>query len=171
MSPPELLELERARYAWECVRAVKNDRARKYPFDEYLGEVQRAPAMVLTCGLGQTLAFLYGKGSKNGRVERNSAEGQLYLHITGWLCRQSEPRGVYAESTAPAAGEGDDETGATLERIVWGGTVLYRRATREVLALLEWLKSFAEGQKKGMEARPQRAPQREETPDEEAPSP
>ncbi len=113
------LEQERAKRAWECVQQVKGE-----PFaGDYRTIAVKAPSLILTNGLGQTLAFLHSKR------ERDSHR-LLYKHLSEWVAQKL---GV----------QGND----VLQWIAEDATVdQYRRATTEALAFLQWLKRFAEAE-------------------------
>ena len=54
-----LKDHERAKKAWELVNRIPSDKA-----DAYAPLVKSAPVMILTNGLGQTLAFFISKKKK-----------------------------------------------------------------------------------------------------------
>jgi len=114
------IEQERAKYAWECVNEVKDE-----PFaGDYRNIAVKASSLILTNGLGQTLAFLKAKGKGDPADEHEV----LFSQISNWLKKQ--------------LGIGRDDA---LEWIVNDAdSHRYRLATMEVLALLQWLKRFAE---------------------------
>ena len=59
MSRLQRVEQKRAAEAWSCIQAVSEDKFKK----EYRSIVMKLPTLILTNGLGQTLAFLKSKGS------------------------------------------------------------------------------------------------------------
>jgi CRISPR-associated protein Cmr5 len=122
MSLPQTKEQERATKAWDYITAVKD---RSYA-GQYGGWVKRLPALILTNGLGQTLAFLRAKGHGV-----DNAPQMLYQHISDWIMDQIGPG-----------------TGSALEWIIRQDSSTYRRATTESLAFLNWLKRFAEAELK-----------------------
>jgi len=83
--------------------------------------------LVLTNGLGQTLAFLRSK-KKEGQSDEHSV---LCGHLSVWTMGQ----------VASDAGNQD-----LLEWVLNHDSVAYRRATTEALAYLTWLKRFAEAE-------------------------
>lgn len=83
--------------------------------------------LVLTNGLGQTLAFLKAKGKNNQQNEHTV----LFRHLSTWTMRQ----------VAPSVSNPD-----LLEWLLMNDSVAYRRATTEALAYLAWLKRFAEAE-------------------------
>lgn len=125
---PRDQEQRRASAAWTYVgeaREKLNDKGT----DRYLTLARKLPAYLQVSGLGQTLAFLYAKGSKQGRFVENSPEGvlcsQLHRYLAKWLDR-SEDQPLMALITGLEPGD-------------------YRRATWELLALAPWIKRLAEG--------------------------
>jgi CRISPR-associated protein Cmr5 len=112
------LEQERAKHAWECVQEVKD---RTFAGD-YRSIAVKAPSLILTNGLGQTLAFLR---SKPDRPHFQS----LYHHLARWVGEKVRADGDFLNWLVS---EADSQQ--------------YRLATMEALALLQWLKRFAEAE-------------------------
>lgn len=110
------IEQERAKYAWQCISKVKNENFA----GDYRSIALKMPSLILTNGLGQTLAFLKSKGEKEHEA--------LLEHINNWIKRH-------------LVIERED----ILEWIIeTASSQQYRLATMEVLSLLHWLKRFAE---------------------------
>lgn len=117
------LEQERAKFAYDKIMLVKNE-----DFEEdYARYVKSAPALILTNGLGNTLAFYKSKKSK--------AYYELYKHIEEWL----KKRGYCNENQD------------VLEWIANTDSLLVFQATQEVLALLNWMTKFAKAELKESE--------------------
>jgi CRISPR-associated protein Cmr5 len=85
--------------------------------------------LVLTNGLGQTLAFLKAKG-KNDPADEHTV---LFCHLSSWVLSQ------VASSTTASNGD-------LLQWVLQNDSAAYRRATIESLAFLTWLKRFAEAE-------------------------
>jgi len=120
MTRRQTLEQERAGRAWECVREVKD---KEDYADKYGSLARKAPSLVQTNGLGQTLAFLLSKAK--GKDNEHQA---LYDHLSGWVTGQmrwGKP---------------------LLEEVVSRDSADYRRATAEAMAFLIWLRRFAEAE-------------------------
>lgn len=113
---------KRAAQAWKCIEAVSEQTFRK----EYKSLAQKLPALILTNGLGQTLAFLRAKGKSDSGNEH----GALYSHLSHWVMKQMK-------------GETNDNL---LDWVMEGNSTAYRRAATEALAFLGWLKRFAEAE-------------------------
>lgn len=107
------LEQERAKFAYDKIRSVKG----KAYEEEYARYVKSVPALILTNGLGSTLAFYKSKGK--------GAYEELYNHINEWL------------------NERNLCNGDVLEWIMNTNSLKVLQATREVLALLNWMRKFA----------------------------
>lgn len=130
MSGQPSLEQRRANYAWQRIDEVK-----KKGFAKEYGQLARsAPTMILSNGLGQTLAFWKAKGYKNGQPKDNGANphARLLEHVSAWVLPQLKVPN-------------------NNDLLVWvmnGSTTTdgYRRATAEAMALLTWLKRFAEAE-------------------------
>jgi CRISPR-associated protein Cmr5 len=118
-----LIEQKRAELAYRLVSEVKQRQK------DYESWAQKLPAMIMTNGLGQTLAFLYSKRNKDPEKKL------LYDHLSEWLLSKD----------APVAWE--NEEGDLIKRIIHPSTtsITYRQATQEALAFIGWLKRFAEG--------------------------
>lgn len=117
------LAQKRAERAWEFVKEV-NETFSQEGKKEYNSWAQKVPALILTNGLGQTLAFLRAKGKGDSQNHYQ----KLYEHISK---RVTEEMGGIA---------GTD----LLEKITndWGSSQ-YRRATGIALAFCIWLKRLA----------------------------
>jgi CRISPR-associated protein Cmr5 len=111
------LEQEEALYALQCVESIEKDSKKE---SEYLSLVNRLPAMLLTSGIGQTLAFLQAKGEDHHNL--------LMTHITTWLTKE---RGVY-----PAEG-------SIIKHLMENDMNAYINAQQLTLRLLSWLVRFA----------------------------
>jgi CRISPR-associated protein Cmr5 len=121
------LEQERAQQAWACVQEVTN---KPQEFKKKYGSLARkVPMLVLTNGLGQTLAFLKAKG-KNDPADEHTV---LFRHLSSWVLSQ-------VASSTPAS------NGDLLQWVLQNDSAAYRRATTEALAFLAWLKRFAEAE-------------------------
>lgn len=114
----------RAQKAWDWVKQAKN------LGEGYATLARKLPSMLQVSGLGQTLAYLYGKGYEGGRANLGKAEGRLLDQLGGYLQEtQKRPQG-----------------GDPMETLLSLTPAEYRASTREIAAVVEWLKRFAEGQ-------------------------
>jgi CRISPR-associated protein Cmr5 len=95
----------------------------------YNSLARKVPMLVLTNGLGQTLAFLKAKG-KNDPADEHTV---LFRHLSRWVLSQVAP-------SSPAT------NGDLLQWVLQNDSASYRRATVEALAFLTWLKRFAEAE-------------------------
>lgn len=124
---PELLENRRAAFAFEQVGQIvpkENSEKEKERSKEYRSLVRSFPAMILSNGYATAMAFLYSKKS-----EKN-AHATLYQQILDWLKQQ----GLLTEDSSDF-----------MRYLVEQDHNNYRMLTNETLALLAWLKRFAEG--------------------------
>lgn len=96
--------------------------------DNYRSYARKIPQMILSNGLGQTLAFVYSK-KKDG-----NAYDLIYRQITDYMKSDSTAR-----ITMPAD---EDEL---VKWVISLDSSKYQHATEEILAFLKWLKRFAEG--------------------------
>lgn len=139
----QTLEQERAKKAWEQVKGLMEEVERKIKEankkeekDEeekkkegYISVVRSAPALILSCGLGQTLAFYCSKGG---------AQKILANHLAEWLLRDGQTQNKNAESL--------------LDEIMKSDSSRYRQLTSEAMAYLIWLKRFADALEKSKNA-------------------
>lgn len=121
------LEQKRAALAWEKIREVEG--AGEAIQKEYRSSVLKTPAMIMTSGLGPTLAFLCSRKGK--------AEDMLVEHISEWLKSRDAP--IAWSSTKDNI----------MERIVEEDSIVYSQATQEALLFITWLKRFAQARLKG----------------------
>lgn len=129
----QTLEQERAKKAWEQVSKVAGNK-------EYLSAVRGAPALILSCGLGQTIAFYCSKGG---------AQKTLGDHLAEWLLRNAQSQSKSAE--------------ALLNEIMNNDSARYRQLTSEAMAYLVWLKRFADAHNKDKQKNSQTDGKEQET--------
>jgi CRISPR-associated protein Cmr5 len=115
---PKLREQDRAIHAYKSVNSWiekkgSNERANK----EYRQELQQLPSLILTSGLGQTLAFYCSKKDFHSEIA-----DQLTRHLTNDKCKSAKD---------------------FLKQIMEGSAKEYRLMTREALAYAEWLKRYS----------------------------
>ncbi|NLG86289.1 MAG: type III-B CRISPR module-associated protein Cmr5 [Firmicutes bacterium] len=127
------LEQDRALFAWEQIDKVRNQK--KYSPAKVAMHLRRLPAMVLTNGLGQTLAFLLAD-SEN---KKDKPSYVVYDMLAEWLITK---RHLY---------EGKKEE--LLYYLVKGDRTKYQQAQEEVWALLNWLKKCADAYLPSTDAR------------------
>ena len=106
-------EQERAAFAWDSVQDQGKD---------YRNLVKSAPAMVMSNGLMQTLAFLKGKGSNHHIA--------VLEHIIGWLHWKK-----ILDS---------HEFANAMNNLYGMSSFEYQRATDEALGILKWLRHLAD---------------------------
>ncbi len=121
------LERGRAEFAYRCVEeAVKklDEKRRK----EYRSYTRKISTMILSNGLGQTLAFVKAKAKDGNAYEL------LYAQMTEYMKSNS----VVRIQMPPDKNE-------LIEWVISCDSKEYRWITQELLAFLNWLKRFAEG--------------------------
>lgn len=133
------IEQERGKQAWQDVRDMKKLVGEEQ--GNYRALARGLNALIQINGLGQTLGFLYAKGSKEWREkQRKNEHFYLLKHLTHWMHQHFNA--AIAEST-------DEQIDGFLEWITRTATSTdYRRATTEVLAFGIWLSRFAEAELK-----------------------
>ena len=90
--------------------------------DRFRKAVESLPGLLRTCGLGQTAAYLKGKGDPGG------GERALYGILQNWLC----------ENSPPILGAGD-----LMDVVMRSSRDAYMKATESAWQLCEWLKPLA----------------------------
>lgn len=125
MATRQYNERRRADYAWQRVTDVKARDATAAK--EYKALACSATADIQSCGLGQTLAFWRAKANTS------TAHDVLYQHVSKWV--------------GPEVSTGWRDADL-LQKIIDANTSgdLYRYATAEAIAVLVWLKRFAEAE-------------------------
>lgn len=119
------LDQERAVFAWDKVSQVENSMR-----DAYATAVKKCSARIMTNGLGQTLAFLKGE---------QGAEKRLYEHLNEWLCQKAKTI-VWRRDDGQECAASDE----VVKRVVQVSSVIYRQATQEALAALNWFKRYVD---------------------------
>jgi CRISPR-associated protein, Cmr5 family len=122
------LEQERSNYAFECVSKIKGK-----PFEKDASSlISKLGTLILTNGLGNTLAFLFAKG-KDHHLE-------VIAIISNWLFEQEcqkEPR----FKRDNVKGEIEEIMG----KLVLNASVEeYMYYTEETLRLVNWLRRFSD---------------------------
>jgi len=118
------MEQKRAKFAWECVKKQGENKDYK-KYKEYRNLAKSAPAMIMSNGLMQLLAFLEGK---------KEVHHSLGEHIADWLQQQG---------IAPKA-NGGDKYRNLMDTLAAMESTEYQRATEEALAFLRWLRHLAD---------------------------
>jgi CRISPR-associated protein Cmr5 len=121
-STRQTLEQRRAAAAWEHVGDS--------PSKEYVSLVRGASATILSCGLGQTIAFYVSKAKKDKEYDL------LTTHLAQWVLGNREKPDKSKNGTH------------LLQEIINNDSDRYRELTSEALAYLVWLKRFADARKK-----------------------
>ena len=96
--------------------------------NEYCSTVMKLSSLILTNGLGQTLAFLKSKG----KGEKTKPQEMVYQHLQEWLIN------------IDVINWGSVKKGELIERIMLIDSNKYRLVTTEALSFLNWLKRFAD---------------------------
>jgi len=121
------LEKGRAECAYKCVEEAIN-RLNNKEQKEYRSYSRKIPTMILTNGLGQTLAFIKSKS------EKGNAYSLIYDQLT-----------EYMESDSVSGIKMPSDKNDLTEWVISCDSTTYRHITREILAFLNRLKRFAEG--------------------------
>ncbi len=126
------LDQQRAQYAWEQINQVAQQ-----DLKDYTSLAKGAPALIMNSGLMQTLAFLRAKG--------NPQHLALLGHLCRWLGRTLGGTPVTDQDRFPPEAAADFFT--VMAALHAAPSPLYLRATEEALALLRWIRQFADARK------------------------
>jgi len=109
------LEQQRAAYIWERVQGCNSD---------YTNLAKAAPALIMSNGLMQTLAYYQDKGKDQHKT--------LSLHLRQWLKHRFPSRFI-------------SDAYQDVMQVLFNtpDASFYRQATEESLALLRWIRQFA----------------------------
>ena len=120
------IEQGRADYAFNVVNdTVQGYGVQSNNAQRYKSYVRRVPMLIKTNGLGATFAYVKSKCHKEDAYE------DIYRHVSEWLMRY-DSKLLLPETDLVSS-------------LVKLSTKEYRAVTIEVLALLNWLKRFADG--------------------------
>ncbi len=123
------LEKGRAEFAYNCVKeAIEKFGSDSKKQKEYRSYSRKIPTMILSNGLGQTLAFIKAKSDDGNAYEL------IYKQITEYIKSNHTTRIKIPE---------DKED--LIEWIISCDSSTYRYITQEFLSFLSWLRRFAEG--------------------------
>jgi len=123
-SAVKALEKGRAEFAYKCAKKASEKEFKK----DYRSYVKKIPSMILSNGLGQTLAFIKSK-AKNG-----NAYDFIYNQITDYMKSEHTTR-----IKMP------DNENELVEWVIRMDSTTYRYITQEILAFFNWLRRFADG--------------------------
>ncbi|MEO0271911.1 MAG: type III-B CRISPR module-associated protein Cmr5 [candidate division WOR-3 bacterium] len=147
------LEMGRAEFAYKCAlqgvelksKVKINDEW--YEDDKYAPYVKKLPSMILSNGLGQTLAFVVSKKKKTKDKHKpgdeqnpKNAYDLIYKQLTDYL-----------KSDSAARIQMPKDKRELIEWVITLDSRNYSYVTEEILAFLKWLKRFAEGMTETME--------------------
>lgn len=121
------IEQGRAKYAFEAVNGVSQNESDSFK-KNYKSVAKKLPVLVKMNGLGQSLAFI---------KKRNNGYDKLYEQIGNWL------QIVDTKQLVPK--------GELVEQVIQLKSPDYRQVTVETLALLNWIRRFADGLMKDVE--------------------
>lgn len=120
------LEQGRAAKAYEYVQGG----AKLSKSKEYKSYLKKLPMLIKTNGLGAAIAFAFSKGSKSEKPNYNEPWGLIYHQIEDWI-KHKQMLSLETNQLANALTKVESST--------------YRAVTNEVLALLNWMRRFADG--------------------------
>ncbi len=119
------LDQKRAEYAW-----AKVDEAARTDIEKYTNLAKATPSLIMNSGLMQTLAFLKGKNDRIHDV--------LLANITKWLAIRF--MGLSTDGQPP-------HFEMLMQELFRANSAAYMQATTETMALLRWIRQFADARK------------------------
>jgi len=123
------LEKGRAEFAYNCVkRAIEIFQENHKKQKEYKSYTRKIPTMILSNGLGQTIAFVKAK------AEKGNAYDLIYKQLTEYMKSDHTTRIRMPQNKNDL-----------VEWVISCDSLTYRYITQEILAFLTWLKKIAEG--------------------------
>ncbi len=122
------LEKLRAKKAWDIVSEINRGEAELK--EKYSQEAQGFPVDIISNGLLQTLAFYRLGGDDITKKARRKLAG----HLENWLFSTGEDGPNIPFSTG---------TANSVHKLISSSGEVYRQATLESLAFLQWLKRFS----------------------------
>jgi len=117
----QTLDQVRARFAWEAAEKGVKDHG-----DKYRNLAKGAPALVMGSGLMPTLAFLKGKDDR--------AHDLLLEDLCQWL----------GDRFSWDLGKRGGGYETVMQRLHEGSSDRYMAATQEALAILKWIRQYAD---------------------------
>ncbi len=128
----QTLDQKRAKFAWDAARDAS---VRLKNFDDYKKLAKGAPALIMGNGLMPAVAFYRSRGKDHAT--------QLMQDILKWLSRVNAS---YAENAPSLSFD------AAMQALQGADSIVYMRLTDETLAMLKWLRQFADsvGASKGV---------------------
>jgi CRISPR-associated protein Cmr5 len=119
--------LEQGRAAFAYNAAVAGEKLSKNT--EYKAYVKKLPMYIKTNGLGAAMSFAFAKG----KGKTDNAWGLIYHQIESWL-KKDEKQLLKLDGNI-----------SLMKALMDTDSSTYRATTIEVLALLNWMRRFAEG--------------------------
>lgn len=120
----QTLDQKRAKFAWDAARDAN---VRLKNFSDYKNLAKGAPALIMGNGLMPAVAFYQSRGKDHAQ--------QLMQDILKWLSRVIAG---YAENAPNLSFD------AAMQAMQSADSIVYMRLTDETLAMLKWLRQFAD---------------------------
>ena len=121
----QTLDQQRAAHAWDAVKRAQQALPK---FGDYKNLAKGAPALIMGNGLMPALAF-YASRKKDPASALNEA-------INGWLATRFVANAAFKPMPKSYA--------EVMERLLKAPSAFYMQATDETLAMLRWLRQFAD---------------------------
>jgi CRISPR-associated protein Cmr5 len=127
------LEQERSNYAFRCISEIKGK-----PFEKDASSlISKLGTLILTNGLGNTLAFLFAKGRDQQKKGKGAHHREIIAIISNWLLKQGEK--YYTRDNV------ENRIEEIMRDLVLKASVeQYMYYTEETLRLVNWLRRFSD---------------------------
>lgn len=131
--PDRSLDQQRAAFAWE---RISSEFTGGESIKEYRNLAKGAPALVMSNGLMQVLAFYEGKGKNHHR--------KLAAHLCAWLADRLGGRSTGNGSYPRPPHESHPGFRETIDALASSSSAFYLEATQEALEFLKWVRQIAD---------------------------
>ncbi len=121
----QTLDQQRAQFAWDCATQARQSISQ---FSDYKNLAKGAPALIMGNGLMPAIAFYESRNKPHTSVLERNVLAWLAIRFKDDRAFQPIPR--------------DYKT--AMEKLLKADSEFYMRATDEALAMLKWLRQFAD---------------------------
>lgn len=122
----QTLDQQRAAFAWDAVKRAQAELQAQ--FGEFKNLAKGAPALIMGNGLMPALAFYASRDKTHASVLNECINGWLALRFRADAAFKPLPKS-YAD---------------VMERLLKSESMFYMQATDEAMAMLKWLRQFAD---------------------------
>ena len=125
----QTMEQKRAAFAWDAAGEGTGKTG-----DKYSKLAKGAPALIMSSGLMQTLAFLRDKGEVHHQL--------LLKHLLQWMAHCFDGEATQ-QASHPFPRKVQPDFVATMQALFNARPAQYQRATSEAMSVLRWIRQLA----------------------------